>query len=116
MALINEGPPHSGISSRASPVTRTCCGGTRHVFGVRCLFRFASCNAQPRTTMARGSKKSYSSKQKRKASHIEKGYKKRGVSTKTAEKRAWATVNKQDGGAKKKRKSSSKKRSTSKKK
>jgi hypothetical protein len=53
--------------------------------------------------MARGSKKSYTSKQKRKASKIEKGYKKRGVSSKTAAKRAWATVNKQDGGAKKKR-------------
>jgi hypothetical protein len=53
--------------------------------------------------MARGSKKSYTSKQKRKASKIEKGYKKRGVSTKTAAKRAWATVNKQDGGGKKKR-------------
>lgn len=53
--------------------------------------------------MARGSKRSYTSKQKRKAAHIEQGYKKRGVSSKTAEARAWATVNKQDGGAKKKR-------------
>jgi hypothetical protein len=53
--------------------------------------------------MAQGSKKSYTSKQKRKASKIEKGYKKRGVSSKTAAKRAWATVNKQDGGGKKKR-------------
>ena len=43
--------------------------------------------------MARGSKKKYTSKQKRKASKIEKGYKKRGVSTKEAEQRAWATIN-----------------------
>ena len=52
--------------------------------------------------MARGDKGSYSSKQKRKAEHIEEGYEKRGVSSKTAAARAWATVNKQDGGGKKK--------------
>jgi plasmid stabilization system protein ParE len=51
--------------------------------------------------MARGSKKSYTSKQKRKAGHIEEGYEKRGVSKKEAEKRAWATVNKSDKGGKK---------------
>ena len=51
--------------------------------------------------MARGSKKKYTSKQKRKASKIERGYKKRGVSTKEAERRAWATVNKSDKGGKK---------------
>lgn len=51
--------------------------------------------------MARGSKKSYTNKQKRKASHIEKGYEKRGVSKKTAKARAWATVNKQSGGGRK---------------
>ena len=50
--------------------------------------------------MARGSKKKYTSKQKRKAHDIEKGYEKRGVSKKEAESRAWATVNKQDGGGK----------------
>lgn len=48
--------------------------------------------------MPRGDKSSYSSKQKRKAAHIEQGYEKRGVSKKTAESRAWATVNKQSGG------------------
>jgi len=52
--------------------------------------------------MARGDKSSYSGKQKRKAEHIEEGYEKRGVSKKTAAARAWATVNKQDGGAAKK--------------
>ena len=52
--------------------------------------------------MARGSKKKYTSKQKRKAHDIEKGYEKRGVSSKEAERRAWATVNKSDKGGRKK--------------
>jgi plasmid stabilization system protein ParE len=50
--------------------------------------------------MARGSKKSYSSKQKRQAERIAKGYKKRGTSSRTAKARAWATVNKMSGGGK----------------
>jgi hypothetical protein len=49
--------------------------------------------------MARGSKKKYTSKQKRKAHDIEKGYKKRGVSSEEAERRARATVNRSDRGA-----------------
>ncbi len=65
---------------------------------------------RPTTTMARGSKKSYTGKQKRRASHIEKSYEKRGVSKKTAKARAWATVNKRSGGGKKKRSKSSKKK------
>jgi plasmid stabilization system protein ParE len=56
--------------------------------------------------MPRGSKSAYSSKQKRQAEHIENGYERRGVSRKTAAARAWATVNKQDGGAKGKKRSS----------
>jgi plasmid stabilization system protein ParE len=52
--------------------------------------------------MPRGEKSKYSDKQERKADHIEKGYEKRGVGKKEAERRAWATVNKQDGGGKKK--------------
>jgi hypothetical protein len=59
--------------------------------------------------MPQGDKSSYSGKQKRKAEHIEEGYEKRGVGKGEAERRAWATVNKQDSGAKKK--SSSKKKS-----
>jgi hypothetical protein len=51
--------------------------------------------------MARGSKKKYTSKQKRRASKIERGYKKRGVSSKEAARRAWATVNKESHGGKK---------------
>lgn len=50
--------------------------------------------------MPRGDKSAYTPKQKRKAEHIEKGYEKRGFSTKEALERAWATVNKQDGGGK----------------
>lgn len=51
--------------------------------------------------MPRGDKSSYTKKQKRKARHIEKGYEKRGVSESEAERRAWATVNKESGGGKK---------------
>ena len=68
--------------------------------------------------MPRGDKSSYSSRQKRKAAHIEKGYEKRGVSKKTAAKRAWATVNKQEGGGAKKgsgKKTASRKKTAAKK-
>ena len=51
--------------------------------------------------MPQGSKAKYSAKQKRQAEHIEKSYEKRGSSKKTAEKRAWQTVNKQTGGGEK---------------
>jgi plasmid stabilization system protein ParE len=50
--------------------------------------------------MPRGDKSSYSNKQKRQAQHIEEGYEKRGTSRKEAERRAWATVNKETGGGK----------------
>lgn len=52
-------------------------------------------------TMPRGDKSKYTDKQKRKAEHIEEGYEDRGVSKKEAERRAWATVNKESGGGKK---------------
>jgi plasmid stabilization system protein ParE len=51
--------------------------------------------------MARGSKSKCTGKQKRQAEHIEEGYKKRGTSKKEAERRAWATVNRESGGGKK---------------
>ena len=51
--------------------------------------------------MPRGDKSSYSSKQRRKARHIEEGYEKRGTSKREAERRAWATVNRESGGGKK---------------
>ncbi len=51
--------------------------------------------------MTQGNKSKYTDKQKRQASHIEKGYLKKGMPEDEAEARAWATVNKQDGGGKK---------------
>ncbi|MFV3130913.1 hypothetical protein [Niveispirillum sp. KHB5.9] len=51
--------------------------------------------------MPRGDKSSYTDKQKRKAQHIEDGYEERGVSHEEAERRAWATVNKESGGGNK---------------
>jgi plasmid stabilization system protein ParE len=51
--------------------------------------------------MPQGDKSKYTDKQDRKADHIAEGYEKRGVSDKEAERRAWATVNKDDGGGKK---------------
>ncbi|WGF87420.1 plasmid stabilization protein [Marinivivus vitaminiproducens] len=50
--------------------------------------------------MPRGDKSSYTDKQKRKAEHIEQGYEERGVGQDEAERRAWATVNKESGGGK----------------
>jgi hypothetical protein len=55
--------------------------------------------------MARGSKSSYTSKQRRKAEHIAEGYAHRGVSKSEAERRADATVNKESGGGKNRRQS-----------
>lgn len=51
--------------------------------------------------MPRGDKSAYTDKQKRKAEHIEEGYEERGVSHDEAERRAWATVNKESGGGNK---------------
>lgn len=51
--------------------------------------------------MPRGDKSAYTDKQKRQAEHIEAGYEYRGVPEDEAERRAWATVNKETGGGKK---------------
>ncbi len=51
--------------------------------------------------MPQGEKSSYTDKQKRKAEHIEEGYEDRGAGHKEAQRRAWATVNKESGGGKK---------------
>src|SRR5437773_10768105 len=51
--------------------------------------------------MPRGDKAKYSDRQKRKAQHIEEGYEERGVPEKEAERRGWATVNKEEGGGNK---------------
>jgi plasmid stabilization system protein ParE len=50
--------------------------------------------------MPQGDKSKYTDKQERKAEHIEQSYESRGVPEKEAERRAWATVNKDDGGGK----------------
>ncbi|GJD31421.1 hypothetical protein PMNALOAF_2678 [Methylobacterium adhaesivum] len=51
--------------------------------------------------MPQGDKSRYTDKQVRKAEHIAESYEARGVPEKQAEARAWATVNKDDGGGKK---------------
>lgn len=51
--------------------------------------------------MPRGDKGKYTDKQKRKAEHIEEGYRERGIPEDEAERRAWATVNKESGGGNK---------------
>src|SRR5579872_3146858 len=51
--------------------------------------------------MPRGSKAKYTDKQKRKAEHIAESYEEKGLSVEESERRAWATVNKDDGGGKK---------------
>lgn len=50
--------------------------------------------------MPQGDKSKYTDKQKRKAEHIAESYEARGVPEAQAEARAWATVNKDDGGGK----------------
>ena len=51
--------------------------------------------------MPRGDKSKYTDKQERKADHIAESYESRGVPEGEAERRAWATVNKDGGGGKK---------------
>ncbi len=51
--------------------------------------------------MPRGDKSKYTGKQEREADHITESYESRGVPEKEAERRAWATVNKESGGGKK---------------
>jgi plasmid stabilization system protein ParE len=51
--------------------------------------------------MPRGDKSKYTDKQERKADHIADSYESRGAPDKAAERRAWATVNKESGGGKK---------------
>jgi hypothetical protein len=51
--------------------------------------------------MPSGDKSGYTDKQRRQAKHIETSYEARGVGVKAAKARAWATVNKRDGGGRK---------------
>lgn len=50
--------------------------------------------------MTRGDKSAYTDKQKRQARHIEDSEREQGRSKEDAERIAWATVNKRDGGGK----------------
>ena len=50
--------------------------------------------------MPRGEKSAYTDQQKRQAEHIEESEMEQGRSQEAAERIAWATVNKQDGGGK----------------
>jgi hypothetical protein len=58
------------------------------------------CIAQQESQMPRGDKSKYTVKQEREAAHIVQSYESRGVPENEAERRAWATVNKDDGGGK----------------
>jgi len=51
--------------------------------------------------MPRGDKSAYTDKQKRQARRIEQQYEEKGISSKESARRAWATVNKKEGGGKK---------------
>src|SRR6201991_2131505 len=59
------------------------------------------CLNRVEVAMPQGDKSKYTGKQERKAEHIAESYESRGVPDKEAERRAWATVNKDDGGGKK---------------
>jgi plasmid stabilization system protein ParE len=64
-------------------------------------FLAAPSNSPLEDQMPRGDKTKYTDKQKRKAAHIAESYEEKGLPAKDAESRAWATVNKDDGGGKK---------------
>src|ERR1700739_1029407 len=67
---------------------------------MQCRTSFSLHNAME-VVMPRGDKSKYTEKQERKADHIAESYESRGVPEKEAERRAWATVNKESGGGKK---------------
>jgi hypothetical protein len=50
--------------------------------------------------MPQGDKSAYTDKQKRRAVHIEQSYEAKGLSEEEADRIAWSTVNKTDGGGK----------------
>jgi hypothetical protein len=83
------------------------CSGRNRATGMsmplayRVQLRFKAVTQSRRDAMPRGDKSSYTAKQKRQAGDIEKSYERKGISTKEAERRAWATVNKTSGGGKK---------------
>src|SRR5215217_1246777 len=88
----------SALARRMADGWHTDAQGTR---ACRCALRWLVQPTRRETLMPRGDKSSYTDKQKRKAEHIEEGYEERGVGKKEAERRAWATVNKETGGGNK---------------
>jgi plasmid stabilization system protein ParE len=76
-------------------------GGFDHDWGTRPRPGPFACHSTEGLDMPRGDKSKYTDKQERKADHIAQSYEDRGVSAEEAERRAWATVNKDDGGGKK---------------
>jgi hypothetical protein len=69
-------------------------GNLAEQIGMRVAFGDWQIEQKGRTSSCRrGDKDKYTDKHKRKAEHIEEGYKERGVSEEEAERRAWATVN-----------------------
>jgi plasmid stabilization system protein ParE len=64
-------------------------------------FRLIDQSSVARDIMPRGDKSKYTDKQERQADHIAESYESRGVREGEAERRAWATVNKETGGGKK---------------
>src|SRR5204862_5022781 len=82
----------------------TCSELVGRVAGTHARFEAFSLHriiANQEDAMPRGDKSKYTDKQQRKAEHIEEGYEERGVPEQEAERRAWATVNKESGGGKK---------------
>jgi hypothetical protein len=91
MLIVARSGTAQGKRRTVSPATRPSPAASQHV-GHR---------NRGSTAMSKGDKSSYTDKQKRQAQHIEESEKKEGKSKETAERIAWATVNKQDGGCKK---------------
>lgn len=72
----------------------------RPFHGTSCVSASSSNNRGAERAL-RGDTSKHTDKQERKADHIAERYEKRGLSENEAERRAWATVNKDDGGGKK---------------
>jgi plasmid stabilization system protein ParE len=70
-------------------------------YGTDAAHRQFSVHNAMEVVMPRGDKSKYTDKQERKADHIAESYESRGVPEGEAERRAWATVNKESGGGKK---------------
>jgi plasmid stabilization system protein ParE len=69
--------------------------------GIQLQRQLPHVNHQECIQMPQGDNSRYTARQQRKAEHIEEGYEKRGVKKPEAKRRAWATVNKQEGGGNK---------------